>query len=137
MAFLLNSKALYIGMGLNIKISFGVADSNNAPSSPAGMFVGLVSQNGIYRSTSVLPNNLLSCIGIGHNFNESLISIYHKGSVNGTTTATQWNTLTPDTRWFHSSLTNQFNSNDVLLTLTETVSNVSESRTFTCGTGTG
>ena len=134
--FLLNSQALYVGMGWNIKISFGVADTNGIAISPAGMFVGLVSQNVINWSALVNPTNLLSCIGVGHNYGDNFISMYFRGSVNGISYNTQWNTTTPDTRWFHLSLTNQFNSNDVLLTLTETISNASESRIFTCGTGT-
>lgn len=136
--FLLNSQALYVGMGWNIKISFGIADtfnSNGLPS-PAGMFVGLVSQNAINWSGSITPTFLLSCIGVGHGYLDSFISTYFKGSVSGTATATTWGTTTPDTtRWFHLSLTNLFNSNDIILTLTETISNVSITQTFTCGTG--
>lgn len=134
--FLLNSQALYVGMGWNIKISFGVADTNGIAISPAGMFVGLVSQNIINWSALINPSTLLSCVGVGHNYGDSVISTYFKGSVSGTTTATTWNTTTPDTRWFHLSLTNLFNSNDILLVLTETISNVSVTHTFTCGTGT-
>ncbi len=51
----------------------------------------------------------------------------------GATIATQWNTTTPDNRWFHLSITNQFNSNNVVITSTEALSNVSETRTFICG----
>ena len=126
-------------MGWNIKISFGIADTYNSgvSPSPAGMFVGLVSQNTIGWTALINPATLLSCIGVGHNYGDSLISVYHKGSVSGTTALTIWGTATPDnTRWFHLSMTNLFNSNDVILTLTETISNVSETRTFTCGTGT-
>ena len=74
---------------------------------------------------------------MGHNYGDSLISTYFKGSVSGTTTATTWGTITPDnTRWFLLSLTNLYNTNDITMTLTETISNVSVSQSFTCGTGT-
>ncbi len=65
-------------MGWNIKISFGIADTNgnSINPSPAGMFVGLVSQNTIGWTALINPATLLSWIGVGHNYGESLISVY-------------------------------------------------------------
>jgi len=124
-------------MGFNIKISFGVADGGSAVvNSTAGMFVGLVSATTITWSASVLPSNLTNCIGIGHNPAGATINTYSRGSTGGDGPFTQFNTSTPDSRWFHLSLTNQFNSNIVLLSLTETISGINETYSFICGQGT-
>jgi hypothetical protein len=134
--FLLNGQGLYIGMGFNIKISFGVADAGaSVVNSTAGMFVGIVSSTSITWSASLLPSNLPNCIGIGHNPNGATINTYSRGSVGGDGPFTQFNTSTPDSRWFHLSLTNQFNSNIVLLSLTETISGINETYSFICGQG--
>lgn len=135
--FLLNNQRLYIGMGFNIKISFGVADLGNAAiNSTAGMFVGLSSSNAIVWSASLLPTTLINCIGIGHDPLASNISFIFRGSLTtGQTIATQFNTSTPDNRWFHLSLTNQFNSNNIVVSLTEAISGITETNTFICGAG--
>jgi hypothetical protein len=135
-SFLLNGQGLYIGMGFNIKISFGVADAGSSVvNSTAGMFVGLVSATTITWGPTVLPSNLTNCIGIGHNPNGATINTYSRGSIGGDGTTTQFNTSTPDNRWFHLSITNQFNSNFVTLTLTEAVNSITESYSFICGQG--
>ena len=136
--FLLNSQGLYIGMGFNIKFSFGVADGGSAvTNSTAGMCVGLVGTTSITWSAFVLPTSLSSWIGIGHNPAGAVINMYNRGTTGGEIVATQFNTSTPDNRWFHLSITNQFNSNNVIVSLTDVVNNITETNTFICGTGTG
>ena len=121
-----------------MKISFGVADGGSAVvNSTAGMFVGLIGATGIAWSAGLLPTTLINCIGIGHDPAGSNIQFIFRGSLTtGTTIATQFNTSTPDDRWFHLSITNQFNSNNVIVSLTEAISNITESYTFVCGAGT-
>ena len=136
-SFLLNGQRLYIGMGFNIKISFGVADTNTpVANSPAGMFVGIIGSNAIAWSAGLLPTSLINCIGIGHDPTGSAIQFIFRGSLTtGTTISTQWNTTIPDNRWFYLNITNQFNSNSVIVSLTEAISGITETNTFICGTG--
>ncbi len=123
-------------MGFNIKFSFGVADGGTpAVNSTAGMFVGLVSSFSITWGPTVLPSNLPNCIGIGHNPGGATINAISRGAVGGDGPPTQFNTSTPDSRWFHLSMTNQFNSNFITLTLTEAVNGITESFSFICGQG--
>jgi hypothetical protein len=62
--------------------------------------------------------------------------MYNRGSTGGQVMPLQFNTSTPDSRWFHLSITNQFNSNNVIVSLTDTVNNITETNTFICGVGT-
>ena len=55
-------------------------------------------------------------------------------SASGTKVLTSFNTV-PDTRWFHLTLVNQFNSNDVTMILTDSIYGTSESRTTSTGGG--
>ena len=124
-------------MGFNIKFSFGVADGGSAViNSTAGMCVGLVSSTTITWGPTVLPPLLPNWIGIGHNPAGSAINMYNRGTTGGDLVATQFNTATPDNRWFHLNITNQFNSNNVIVSLTDAVSGTTETNTFTCGVGT-
>ncbi len=100
------------------------------------MCVGLASTTTIGWSASVLPNTLPSCVGIGHNPDESKIAFYDRGSASGTKVVTSFNTTIPDARWFHLTLINQFNSNDVTMILTDSIYNTTETRTITTGGGT-
>ena len=134
--FLLNSQALYVGIGWSIKFCFGIGDTNAVTNSTAGMCVGLVTTIPIVWGASLLPNTLASWIGIGHNPEEAKIAFYDKGLLGaGNKTLTSFNTTIPDTRWFHLTLVNQFNSNDVTMILTDSISGTSESRIATCGGG--
>ena len=123
-------------MGFLLKFCFGIADTNANTNSTAGMFVGLLNATTTPWAANYLPNTILSCVGIGHDPAESKIAFYDKGSTSGTKVLTSFNTTIPDTRWFHLTLYNPFNSNNITMTLTDSISGTSESRTITAGTAT-
>jgi hypothetical protein len=135
--FLLNSQSLYVGMGFSLKFTFGIGDTNGAVNSQAGMFVGLVSTTSIVWAAGLLPNTLPSCVGIGYNPTDSNVSFYDRGTAGGTKTSmTNFLTSTPDNGWYHLTLINQFNSTDITIIYTNSITNVSESKTIQTGGGT-
>jgi len=124
-------------MGFSLKFTFGIGDTNSAVNSPAGMFVGLVSTTSIVWAAGLLPNTLPSCVGVGYNPNDSNVSFYDRGSASGTKTSmTNFITTTPDNGWYHLTLINQFNSTDITIIFTNSITGVSESKTIATGGGT-
>ena len=118
-------------MGWNVTISFGVADTEYANNANAGMFVGLVTETSMNWNLQAENNNNL--IGIGHKIFTNNIKFINNGSEGPfVPVSTQWTTFTPDYRWFHLRLTNNFNSQNVTIQLTEAFFNISESTTVVC-----
>lgn len=134
--FYKGSAGLYVGMGWTYNITFGIGDTNIAPGTGnyvCGMQVGFVaSSTAVLWSASITPDNTVSWFGVGHNYTDSVLSFYNKGSTGaGTKVATPYGVSTPSSLYFSLTMINQFGSNDVLLILKEIITNTTMTQTYT------
>jgi hypothetical protein len=132
--FYRNQAGLYVGMGFSYNITFGIGDTNiSGGVYSVGMQVGFVaSPTTPLWSATITPDNTPSWFGVGHNYSDSVLSFYNKGTGGaGTKTATPYGVSTPSTLYFSLTMINQFNSNDVLLVLKELISNTTITQTYT------
>jgi hypothetical protein len=126
------SAGLYVGMGWSYNICFGIADTNIS-SGICGMQVGFVaSTTSPIWSALITPDNTVNWFGVGHNYSDSQISFYNKGSLGtGSKISTPYGVSTPSTLYFSLTAINQFGSNDVLLVLKELITNTSVTQNYT------
>jgi hypothetical protein len=130
--FYRSSAGLYVGMGWTYNITFGIADTN-VSSGICGMQVGFVASTTTpLWSATITPDNTVNWFGVGHNYTDSQISFYNKGSTGvGSKVATPYGVSTPSTLYFSLTIINQFGSNDVLLVLKELITNTSVTQNYT------
>lgn len=132
--FYRGSAGLYVGMGWTYNICFGIGDTNSAPSGGVcGMQVGFVaSSTAIGWSAAITPDNTPNWFGVGHNYSDSVLYFYNKGTGGvGTKTATSYGVSTPSSLYFSLTMINKFGSNDILLVLKEIISNTSITQNYT------
>lgn len=132
--FYRGSAGLYVGMGWTYNICFGIGDTNTAASGGiAGMQVGFVASTTTpLWSATITPDNTVSWFGVGHNYSDSVVSFYNKGSLGtGSKVSTGFSTATPSVLYFSLTMINQFNSNDVLLVFKEITTNTTVSQSYT------
>jgi hypothetical protein len=132
--FYRGSAGLYVGMGWTYNICFGIGDTNTAASGGiAGMQVGFVASTTTpLWSATITPDNTVSWFGVGHNYSDSVVSFYNRGSLGtGSKISTSFSAATPSVLYFSLTMINQFNSNDVLLVLKEITTNTTVTQSYT------
>jgi hypothetical protein len=123
---------IYVGTGFIYNVSFGIGDTNTAATSVCQMFVGLqIATTTPLLMSSLGPATAASIIGVGCDLGNSVLSFYSNGVALTTKIPTTYSCATPSQLWFNLTITNQNNSNVVLLTLSELTTNTSVSQSYT------
>jgi hypothetical protein len=129
---------IYVGTGFIWNVSFGIGDTNTAALSVCQMFYGLhIATVAPAFNSGLGPSTAPSILGIGCDIGNSVLSFYSNGTTTTTKIPTTYSCATPSQLWFNLTITNQNNSNVVLLTLSELTTNTSVSQSYTLSGATG
>ena len=128
---------LYGGAGWNYNFTFGIGDTNTtASTSVCQMLCGFTtSLTAPLFSSTLGPNLTPNIFGVGCDVNDSILSFYMRGTTSGQKIATTFSSLTPSNYWLNLNVYNPVNSNNIILTLTDKISGLTASTTFTFSAG--
>ena len=88
-------------------------------------------------SSTSSPYLAPSIIGVGCDLGSSVLSFYSNGTGSVTRIATTYSCATPSALWFNLTITNQNNSNIVILDLAELTTGTNVSQSFTLSGASG
>ncbi len=131
-----NHPVLYGGAGWNYNFSFGIGDTYAASNSVCQMLVGFsTSLTAPSFSSTQGPNLTPNIFGVGCDFTDTVLHFYMRGTASGQKIATPFLASTPSAYWLNLNVYNPVNSNQIILTLTDKISGLSVSQTFTFSAG--
>jgi hypothetical protein len=123
---------IYPKIGFIYNVAFGIGDTNITTAAVTQMLFGIgISTTVPLFSSTLGPNTTPSIMGIGHDVGDTVLSWYYRGTGGGQKIATTFVTTTPSAYWFNLNIYNPMNSNSVFFTLTDDISGLTSTQTFT------